>query len=566
MGLAIFLIGSILTSITVEGNRFFSDRALVQAAGLERGTPFRRPSILRASWTMEELYKEKGFLDVQITFEVQKTPKGMAVIFHITEGPRYRIGDIVVLNWGPLLTKDQFIRMIPHIRNVDDELLGKAQRKIVRYYQNRGYPFASLTRSIEKRKDTTVVLQYQVKSGPLVWIDQIHASTNGDLSVRRIVKATGITPPTLFRQNEIENAIRNLYRMQVVQGVSYEPETLSIQGETLHLALRFSILERSARFIRFGTGFQTPNRMEGSFAVGHRNLLGNGQEIVLSTYGALRFDLLDRFSTEQILLSYREPYFLGFNASSFLQVSYLLDVDRLTREWGVRWTVEKSWRDRIVSRTSLSWRKNFSGLRGITNTVEEVVMVEGRDNPLDTRRGFWVSMGHTHAGGWLQGHHHFERSVMEGRLYLPISGDLTLALRGRSGWFWFLPRPSTIQPVDLLTLGGDGSLRGYPLNTVGPYRPEGSPFAYGTLLGNLNVELRLRGRGLQVGGMRIPLGATLFWDAGVLDTDWPPQQKAHHSVGIGMRLHSLAIPLRLDIGIALPSGKKQVLFALGQMF
>ncbi len=566
MGFLLVLTGWVLLSLSVEGNRFFSDRELLQASGLERGVVFRRPLVQRAAWTMEALYREKGFLDVRVTFSVHRRAEGVDVVFQVEEGPRYRVGDVVVLDAGPLLTPDLFRRMLPRMPYLDEEVLGRAQRRIVRFHQDRGYPFASLERENEKRDDTTVVLRYRLKGGPFVVIQEIRATTSGGLSLRRILKATGIRPPEVFQQYRLEEAIRNLYRMRVVQGVSYRPETLEVRGDTLKLALRFQILEREPRYFRVGTGFQTPNRMEGMVGMGHRNLWGNGQELEMLAAGAFRFDLLDRMSYEQITLTYREPFFLGLNASSFLQATYLLDLDRPTQEVGVRWTLERSWDERVISRTSLSWRKNFTGLVGITNTLEEVVMVEGRDNPLDPSRGYWVSVGHTHAGGWLQGDHTFERSVVDIRVYLPLSRDLLVAFRMRGGWFWGFPDPATIPPVDLFTLGGDGSLRGYPLNTVGPFRPEASAFAYGTLLGNINTELRLRGRGIRVRGIRIPLGAALFWDVGLLDVGWPPREKFRHSVGMGIRLHSLAVPLRLDVGVALPSGNQEIHFALGHMF
>lgn len=566
MGFLAFLMAVPLVSFSVEGNRFFSDRELIAASGLSRGEVFRRPLLTRAAWTLEDLYREKGFLDVRVRFEVEETRGGKAVRFVVEEGPRYRIQDVVVEDAGPLMDREKFAHMIPRDIPLDLEVLSRKERTILRFYQDRGYPFASLERKVERAESTGVVVRYRLKSGPFVMIQGVRGVTDGGLSVRRIVRATGIRPPQPFRQSSVEQALRNLYRMQVVQSASFRHETLRVASDTLVLRLVFEVQERKPRFVRMGTGYQSPDRLQGLVGGGHRNLLGNAQEVELEATGALRFSELDRLSYEQVSLAYREPFFLGFNLSSNLQTVYLLDEDRLTREISVSWSLEKSWKERLFLRTTLSWRKNFTGQSGITNTLEQTLTYEGRDNPLDPKEGTWIFLGHTHAGGFLQGDHAFERSVVDVRGYLRPGRDLTLAVRLRVGGFWGLPDPGAIALVDLFTLGGDGSLRGYPLNGVGSFTVEGSAFRYGTLLANSSVELRIRGRGLRVFGIKIPLGGALFWDAGMLDHRWPPEEKVHHGLGLGVRLHSLAVPIRLDVAEALPNGKLQVLFALGHMF
>ncbi len=566
MGFLGFLIAVPLVSFSVDGNRFYSDREILAATGLTRGETFRRPLLTRAAWSLEDLYREKGFLDVAVTYEVRDVAGGKAVRFVIREGPRYRIQDVVVENPGPLLDARTFLRRFPRKTPLDVEVLSRRERKIVRLYQDRGYPFATLNREIEKVEGAQVIVRYRLDAGPFVILAEVRGVTSGGLSVRRIVRATGLHPPEPFRQSRIEEALRNLYRMAVVQSASYRTETLAVRPETLFLRMIFEIQERRPRFVRIGTGFQSPDRLQGAAGGGHRNLLGNGQELELVATGALRFSELDRLSYEQITLSYREPFFLGLNVTSFLQLTYLLDLDRLTREVSLSWSLEKSWWQRLFSRTTLSWRKNFTGQAGITNTLEQTLTYEGRDHPLDPREGIWVFLGHTHAGGVLQGHHTFERSVLDLRRYVRVSRDLTIAGRFRGGVFWGFPDPGSIALVDLFTLGGDGSLRGYPLNGVGTYRVEGSTFRYGTVLANTSLELRLRGRGIRVAGFRIPLGVVLFWDAGVLDQRWPVRAKVRHSLGLGFRLHSLAVPLRLDLAEPLPEGNLQVIFALGHMF
>jgi len=566
MGFLGILMAVPLVSVTVEGNRFFRTREILAAVGLSRGEAFRPPLLTRAAWSLEDLYREKGFLDVSVTYEVRDVAKGKAVRFVVQEGPRYRIRDVVVENPGPLLDAQTFAGKFPRHTSLDVEVLSRREREIVRFYQDRGYPFATLDRRIEKAESAQVILRYRLDAGPFVMVTDVQGVTDGELSRRRIVEASGIHPPEPFRQSRLEEALRNLYRMTVVQSASYRSETLAVRLDTLFLRLVFEVQERRPRFVRFGTGFQSPDRLQGTAGGGHRNLLGNGQELELSATGALRFSELDRLSYEEVSLAYREPFFLGLNVTSALQLTYLLDLDRITREVGLSWSLEKSWWQRLFSQTTLSWRRNFTGQGGITNTLKQTLTYEGRDHPLDPREGVWVFIGHTHAGGVLLGDYTFERSVMDVRRYVRVSRDLTLAGRFRGGLFWGFPEPSSIPLVDLFTLGGDGSLRGYPLNGVGPYQVEGSTFRYGTVLVNFSVELRLRGRGIRFLGFRIPLGGTLFWDTGVLDRQWPVQGKVLHSLGLGLRLHSLAVPLRLDIAMPVPEGNPQVIFALGHMF
>lgn len=82
--------------VTLFGNRFFADSALMRYVGIKKGDPLRRPVIEDAVVTLLSLYGEHGFLDASVTPKVQVNDSAhLALVdFAVFEGVRSRVGSI----------------------------------------------------------------------------------------------------------------------------------------------------------------------------------------------------------------------------------------------------------------------------------------------------------------------------------------------------------------------------------------------------------------------------------------------------------------------------------------
>jgi translocation and assembly module TamA len=115
----------------------------------------------------------------------------------------------------------------------------------------------------------------------------------------------------------------------------------------------------------------------------------------------------------------------------------------------------------------------------------------------------------------------------------------------------------------LLYAGGGGSVRGYELRHVGPLDVEGDPEGG---LSALEASLELRAR---VWG---DLGTVVFVDAGSVSQESYPdfEEGVQVAAGTGIRYHSPAGPIRLDVAFPINRREEddffQLYFSIGQAF
>src|SRR5262249_42262936 len=82
-------------AITFEGNSAFSDQELRKAIALSAGETYTPAAVEQARSAITHLYYSKGYPDVRVETETKHdVDNRMQVIFRITEGSNYRIGDI----------------------------------------------------------------------------------------------------------------------------------------------------------------------------------------------------------------------------------------------------------------------------------------------------------------------------------------------------------------------------------------------------------------------------------------------------------------------------------------
>ncbi|MHC4195056.1 MAG: outer membrane protein assembly factor BamA [Planctomycetota bacterium] len=97
--------------INIVGNKHFEAERLREELKLERGQPYSRQRVGFDIERLLKVYREMGFLDVQVEHSRSFTsPDKVDVQFSITEGERFRIGQINIT--GNQQTQDKVIRHI----------------------------------------------------------------------------------------------------------------------------------------------------------------------------------------------------------------------------------------------------------------------------------------------------------------------------------------------------------------------------------------------------------------------------------------------------------------------
>jgi translocation and assembly module TamA len=151
-----------------------------------------------------------------------------------------------------------------------------------------------------------------------------------------------------------------------------------------------------------------------------------------------------------------------------------------------------------------------------------------------------------------------------GSVYLPLDSeaDYVLAARGRAASI-LSPDLESIPATRRLYSGGGGSVRGYADNFIGPLDANNNPVGGRSAL-EAGVEMRARLFG--------DIGGVVFADAGSVSTQVFPDfaEGVQVAAGLGLRYHSLAGPIRVDLAFPV-NGRKaddpwQLYFSIGQAF
>jgi outer membrane protein insertion porin family len=200
---------------------------------------------------------------------------------------------------------------------------------------------------------------------------------------------------------------------------------------------------------------------------------------------------------------------------------------------------------------------------------------DARDNPLDTRSGYYLELRLEEGGPYAGGAFDYLLATPEARGYWPISENVMLAARGRLGWS--VERSGALPITQRFFAGGPSSQRGFGSQRLSPVATGASGTTVpigGEGLIETSVEARFDD---VVEPLGLPLGFALFVDGADVtahpqDLSWPNQ---HWAVGMGLRVRTPVGPLRLDAGLRLtrtgagepePGSLGSISFGLGDSF
>jgi translocation and assembly module TamA len=209
--------------------------------------------------------------------------------------------------------------------------------------------------------------------------------------------------------------------------------------------------------------------------------------------------------------------------------------------------------------------------------LEQAGVWDTRDNPLEPRRGHYLSLSLQEGGGPLGGDFDYLRIMPEARVYLTGGSDDQFTLAGRLRIGTLLTRSGRPEDSAVNTRfysGGGLGMRGFATRRLSPMllvptgeetmATEAQPCPSGNC-----VALPIGGTGLFEGSVEGRAKLTdsvvlaLFTDFGFVDRARLPLGRLPHmlwAVGFGFRYLTPVGPIRLDLAFRLPFGRPPPLF------
>ena len=510
---------AIVKRVQVEGARSVSARDvrewLVTRVGVAVDSALLRKDVDR----ILKGYQSRGFWHVAVAFpRVAMRSRDATVAFAIVEGTRTRVASVEVR--GDLGFDQSDVRLAFGLARgmvLLESDLGQRLDRLLRFYEDRGYPFCALRPDVQFDSDGARV-QVVVSPGPLVHVNAVrfkgNQTTREDVLLRHISFVAG----EVYDQRRVDAFVRRLQNLPFIDRV-YTPELVSTGDEMgLVIGLEESHHTRIEGVLGVGSG----QGLTGEIALDVLNFSGGGREgyALWSRQGV---------GLSNLRVSYREPYVLNSPLSGWGEVEMFARTGYVTHKFGGGADVSVGEGARFFG--GVAHRRVLPDSAGL-GFYESERMWSLESGVRFDRRGHamsgWVAEIRGEMGEVSDGIRRVQWGV-DGQVFLPVSRQSIIAGRARALW---VGQKGDVPQTAGIWLGGAESLRGY--------REE---MFWGTNAGWINVEWRW------LLGPKTRLFA--FVDAGRIEgagsRSWPV------SYGVGLLANGRMGAVGIDYG--LPRGE-----------
>ncbi len=587
--------GPEITRVEVAGNASITDRALEQKLATRASgglLPFTgqerrldRAALAQDVRRVKDLYEEAGFYGATVGVRVRPGDDGVAVRFEVEEGRPTRVRTLLVgglhgLSDGALsyvLEEPALLRGERLVEARWVELKEQLETRLLAL----GHAEADVQGMVAVSPEEGVADVFvQAEPGPVYRFGDIQVVGNllvPDRDIRQAA-AVAVGRGRRFSPEALEEAQAEVFSLGAFSAVSVttrDPDPIAGR-------LPVVIAVREADFLRYrlgaGAGVDDSRQQARVLAgITHLNLFGGLQRLDFDNELAYRF-----------LPSVVNPDRQGFAGSSTLELvqpdlvgtrTDLAIRARYERELTEPFTGQavsgrlgfpirlSRWVQLTPSYNAVYWfdivgvPEIREGRRPsllsdcpqpcVLSYLEQRLAVDRRDDPVEPRAGWYGALGVQEGGGPLGGSFDWVRLVPDLRGYVPLSADLTLALRLELGWLEPLDGASS-PIVSRFFGGGAGGFRGLPAQRLSPLLdrtvtvdgvPERRPVPIG---GNSSLLASAELRWYAAERWTL----ALFTDAGEVESDPlgafddPDVQLA---AGTGVRYRTPVGPIRLDV-------------------
>lgn len=550
---------------------------------------------------LENLYRERGFPEVQVTGELSPDPRllgrpgalaaavgaGTAglgklyVRFTIKENTRAAV-ERVHIDGNRVIDSETLLAQLALKpgRAFTTKALALDKARLAQIYGERGYPHAEV-RSFEELNPTgtKVTVQLTVQENDPVRFGPVFIRGNFKTRTSVIMRDLDFKQGDLFDIRKIEQSEARLRKRQIFNVVRVQ--LLGIGTRRSEVPVLVQVEERydDHGAIEFGVGGSTDNLIFGSLAYTNRNLLGFGTSVSLMGEVGMRI--------QSGKIHYRDPRLFGstiiFDAQGYIrnQITERLGevltfggTLSLTRELvpHLKGLVSYEIR-RVKHKDELNRPAGVEEARQVdvftqTAGVGSALIYDRRDNPLNPSRGFRLQGSVLWATRYLGGTNDFIKFNASGQAFIPLPKEITIAFSVRYDHAIPLAGALQLPKVERYYAGGDTTIRGLeqdmawteveetelmPLGgTLYHVKPQGGNIR---LLTNFEVQFPIWKESILFG---LPLMGAVFFDNGMVTNSFEGFEMSdfRHGLGFAWRLvtpvgfFSVAFPtFLLDPGI-----------------
>ncbi len=568
--------GPVVTDVLFIGNESFEDGVLLpymqtRKSGSLRKTSYDRRAFLRDLENLERFYVSQGFLDADVELDdmmLSADSTGVRLLIGVYEGDRWMVEDVSFE--GANVIPEEKLRGVVTVREGTPLLVGKLdsdRRAILEEYARLSYLDAHVSQDAVRDDDRrSATITYRITERDQASIASIDVI--GDEKTRQYVIERELTfaAGELFDFKKIGESQVNLYRTGLFNSIWIEPAPEDTGRAEKRVVVR--VAERSSGHVDFSVGYAAIDGVAVGAGISNRNVQGQARALGLTgKYSA---------PAREVRASIGDPWFLGRRVSAEAAGRYSWEDEKsfvaettgasfvLSKELNLRLTLEGGYKyDRTVVLEGLD--DSSDGEKSYTGSILGAVIYDARNDILNATRGTFIRTDVELASSRLGGTNDFVRYNIEWRGYKKIARGWVAALELRTGWVKPQGGEHEVPINERYFLGGEGSVRGFLRNSLGPLGPSGEDEE----LKPVGGRAMALARGEVRFGVYKTLGAAVFVDAGQVFADFDAMRFSDLAVagGVGLRYSTRVGLLRLDVATPLSEqGDFQWYFSVGQAF
>lgn len=546
-----------IRTVEFTGNEAMSDRALRRRMKdtkahwflswmTGRGT-YQEAKFDEDADLLVEQYRNRGYIEANVGQPVIErigdSPDGktrwVRLEVPITEGPRYRVGEFGFA--GNQTVQDEFLRPLFKLKTGDwysEKRIRDGLEKARELYGQGGYfeftaypdltPEPAAAGPMAGPAEPTVNVTMQVQEGGQYFVNRITFTgntTTRDTVVRRELR---LVEGGVFNTEALKFSIRRLnqlgYFQQLEGGQDVQVDKTPDVANNVDVTMKLQ--EQNRNQLTFGAGVSQFEGFFGQLSFQTANFMGRGESLTVSLQGGSRAQnyqiaftepfLFDRNITGGVDVFKRElRYIQQFTQSStggnFLMGFPVRDFSRLFVTYSYEQVSVKDLNPAFQS-PELLQRNPFlrdslligeGGKRTISKIVPSFVF-NTVDNPIFPNTGRRLQLSFDYAGPG--GNTFFIKPTVEAVGYFRMTNRTTFGARAQFQYIRPYGSTERLPIFEQLFLGGEYSIRGFDLRSVGPRDPDSGLVLGGnkSLLFNAEYLISIAG----------PVRLVLFADAG----------------------------------------------------
>ena len=232
----------------------------------------------------KDVYMKNGYLDAQVDEPLMRVDNGSYladITYQISEGEQYRINNVEIDGLVSGLNEKEILDELSLIKGkiFNVEKLRKDLALIKEKVANLGYAYAKVTPNFKQnKKNHTVDIQFLVKPGNKVYINDVIISGNYSTKDRVIRRDIYLAPGDLFNLTDLKDSKSALGRRGYFEKVDIEQQR--VNANKINLLVK--VKETATGSIQVGGGYGSYQHFMVNAALSDRNIFGSGISSSLS--------------------------------------------------------------------------------------------------------------------------------------------------------------------------------------------------------------------------------------------------------------------------------------------